>query len=197
MGRSAIGDFGDAADQFILSPKRRTHNLQSLGLRSRPPVCPPEASRKRIPNIPLPSENSKEGRLRLSSVCTPGTYTVPISSSDEESSDQGQLTLPLSRTSIPRNLSDERRGRRRSRIRPPGAYPKSSLSERSTTEGRGQSHIRYLYPSRSEQESAGLAQLPKTYRALDVTGQRDHDHFSETRRAFPSDRSATDESEEL
>lgn len=186
--RSAVRDLGDAADRFILSPKRGTPNLQSLGPRSRPPVCPPEASRKRILNISVPNENTKEGRSRLSSVCTPGTYTVPISSSDEESSHQGQPTPPLSRTSIPRK-------RRRSPIRPPGPYPESSSCERSTT-GRGQSHIRYLHPSGSEQES-GPAQLPKTNRALVLTGQRGHDHFSQTRGEYPSDRSATDESEEL
>ncbi len=197
--RSAARGLVDAADQFLLSPKPRDPNLQSSSLRSRPPVCPPgESSKHTIPNIPLPSETTREGS-RQSSVHRTRRYRVPISSSDEESFNAGQATLSQAQPPIPSTLLDEGRQRRRSPIRPPGAYPSSCSSEENPIKGQGQSHIRRLAPSGSGQESAERAQPPKTRRALDL----EHDDFSQTKmeRAAtpPSSVSSvtTDESEEL
>jgi hypothetical protein len=153
--RGAVRGLVDAADQFLISPNPRVPNPQSLGLRARSPVRPPGASSEYItPNIPVPIENTEERRSRPSSVRTSSIYAVPISSSDEGSSNERQPTPSQARTPTPCAPSDEGTQRRRSPIRPPGAYPSSSPSEGSVIEGRGQSHIRHLPPSGPKRKSA-------------------------------------------
>ncbi len=182
--RKAVQDgaesFADGADQALLF-KSGVANLQSSGPRS--PIRPPgniprpretangrsrRSSGPRSPvrpprNIPPLKETTNEGQSRRSSVCTTNTFAVPISSSDEGSSNEGEPTPSRAQTPIPRQ-------RRRSPIRPPGAYPRSPSSKRSSNEG---------------QPTPSQARTPITSAPSDEGKQRGRSPICPPRGAYP------------